>query len=82
MAFTSHSLSGVWAAVAAGLGITVRTGIGLPQQLRSINDANGKLPNLPLVGLSLVRNNAELEPAAQHLREIILQAVQQTMSAQ
>lgn len=31
--FVSHSLSGIWAAVQAGLGITVRTRIGMPGNL-------------------------------------------------
>ncbi len=30
IAFTSRSLNGVWAAVNAGLGVTVRTAAGLP----------------------------------------------------
>ncbi|TGS36084.1 LysR substrate-binding domain-containing protein, partial [Mesorhizobium sp. M8A.F.Ca.ET.182.01.1.1] len=30
MAFSSPSLGGIWAAVAAGLGLTIRTDIGLP----------------------------------------------------
>ncbi len=33
IAFTSSSLAGVWAAVAAGLGVTVRTPVGVPQDL-------------------------------------------------
>lgn len=32
--FVSHSLSGIWAAVQAGLGLTVRTRIGMPGNLR------------------------------------------------
>lgn len=28
--FVSHSLSGIWAAVQAGLGLTIRTRIGMP----------------------------------------------------
>ncbi len=30
--FVSHSLSGIWAAVQAGLGLTIRTRIGMPRQ--------------------------------------------------
>ncbi|GHK51470.1 hypothetical protein KPZU09_12060 [Klebsiella pneumoniae] len=29
MVFVSHSLSGIWAAVQAGLGLTIRTRIGM-----------------------------------------------------
>ncbi len=32
MVFVSHSLSGIWAAVQAGLGLTIRTRIGMPGQ--------------------------------------------------
>ncbi|WP_251265745.1 LysR substrate-binding domain-containing protein, partial [Enterobacter hormaechei] len=31
--FVSHSLSGIWAAVQAGLGLTIRTRIGMPGNL-------------------------------------------------
>jgi hypothetical protein len=33
--FVSHSLSGIWAAVQAGLGLTIRTRIGMPGNLRT-----------------------------------------------
>ncbi|MFX7938316.1 LysR substrate-binding domain-containing protein, partial [Acinetobacter baumannii] len=33
LAFTSPNLSGLWAATAAGLGVTIRTGLGLPPTL-------------------------------------------------
>jgi DNA-binding transcriptional LysR family regulator len=58
IAFTSPSLSGIWAAVGAGLGVTVRTSAGLPKHLCVRHD----LPQLPTVGLLLHR--AESEPAA------------------
>lgn len=48
--FVSHSLSGVWAAVQAGLGITVRTQIGMPANLRK---ATTLLPSLGSLGISL-----------------------------
>nr|VXZ84465.1 Uncharacterised protein [Klebsiella pneumoniae] len=41
MVFVSHSLSGIWAAVQAGLGLTIRTRIGMPGNLRP---AGGLLP--------------------------------------
>jgi DNA-binding transcriptional LysR family regulator len=37
VAFTSPSLHGVWAAVEAGLGITLRTAVGLPATLRVLD---------------------------------------------
>jgi DNA-binding transcriptional LysR family regulator len=73
IAFTSPGLSGVWAAVAAGLGVTVRTGVGLPPSLRML-DAPA-LPPLPDIGLRLYRAEADLQPPAQHLHDIVLQAL-------
>jgi len=60
LAFTSHSLGAVWAAVAAGLGVTVRTKFGLRNNLRALPAAEYGLPALPRVGLVLHR--LEMEP--------------------
>lgn len=73
IAFTSPGLSGVWAAAAAGLGLTVRTDMGLPPSLRVLDDP--RLPPLPEVGLLLHRAEAELHPPAQRLHDIVLQAL-------
>ena len=67
VACTSPSLSGVWAAVGAGLGITVRTGVGLPPQLKVLDG----LPALPTVGLNLHRAEARPSPAVRRLEEIL-----------
>lgn len=48
--FVSHSLSGIWAAVQAGLGITVRTRVGMPGTLRT---AGSMLPSPGSLGISL-----------------------------
>ena len=53
MAFTSTSLGGVWAGVAAGFGVTVRTRAGLPAGLRVLEGAERGWPALPSVALSL-----------------------------
>lgn len=67
IAFTSASLSGIWAAVNAGLGVTVRTEIGLPASLHVLEG----LPALPPVGVVL--HSAEVAPAPveQRLAETI-----------
>ena len=59
LAFTSHSLGAVWAAVAAGLGVTVRTRFGLRNNLRMLPAAEYGLPALPKVALALHRLEAE-----------------------
>ena len=48
--FVSHSLSGIWAALQAGLGITVRTRIGMPGNLRV---AGSMLPSPGNLGITL-----------------------------
>ncbi|MET3133125.1 DNA-binding transcriptional LysR family regulator [Oxalobacteraceae bacterium GrIS 1.11] len=72
LAFSSASLSGVWAAVAAGLGVTVRTELGLPPHLRVLDG----MPALPMVGLSLHRAMAKPGGATERLRNIILQTLE------
>jgi len=76
IAFASPSLSGIWAAVAAGLGVTVRTEIGLPPTLRALTPGTHALPALPALGLSLYRARADLDPATQLLRDIILDTLE------
>ena len=78
IAFTSTSLSGVWAAVAAGLGVTVRTSVGMPAAVRLLEAS--ALPTLPHIGLSLLQSEAQLKPVAQRLREIVLEAVAPALS--
>jgi DNA-binding transcriptional LysR family regulator len=68
VAFTSPSLGGVWAAVLAGLGVTVRTRAGLPSPLSVL----GGLPALASVGLSLYRAEAEPSPAVQRLEDLLM----------
>ena len=77
VAFTSPSLSGIWAAVAAGLGVTVRTEIGLPAQLRAFEQEMPALPRLPMVGLSLHRTTVELDASSQWLRDIVIHTLAQ-----
>ncbi len=52
VSLTSPSLYGVWTAVQAGLGVTIRTPEGLRPELEIVNDRFG-LPDLGLVDVSL-----------------------------
>lgn len=74
LAFTSPSLAGLWAAVEAGLGVTVRTPLGIPPGLAVLDRSIG-LPKLPSADLSLYAAAAELPPAAARLRDILLDEV-------
>ncbi len=75
IAFVSPSLGGLWAATAAGLGITIRTPLGLPDKVRRLDGDRSGLPLLPKLDLVLHRAEAEPEPAARRLAAIIVESV-------
>jgi DNA-binding transcriptional LysR family regulator len=52
LSLTTSSLSGVWGALRFGLGITVRTGHGIPDGIRRLN--HHRLPHLPKIELRLL----------------------------
>lgn len=70
VAFTSRSLSGIWAAAAAGLGVTLRSEFGLPAGLQRLQ--HPLLPQVADLGLVLHLGQEILPPAAARLREILL----------
>ena len=78
--FTSPSLPGLWAAVAAGLGITLRTTAGLPRSLRVLGAAEG-LPPVPTIELAMHAAGRVLSPAAQKLKDIMLQVLADNIAA-
>jgi DNA-binding transcriptional LysR family regulator len=73
IAFTSASLAGTWAAVAAGLGIALRTEAGLPGMVSPMTHT--ALPQLPQLGLFLHRLTVEPSPAVARLDDILRQAL-------
>ncbi|MBZ5759055.1 MULTISPECIES: LysR substrate-binding domain-containing protein [Rhizobium] len=81
VAFVSPSLGGLWAATAAGLGITVRTPLGLPGTVRPLFDGELGLPSLPKLDLVLHRAAADQSPATQRLAAIILEALRPSLAA-
>lgn len=68
--YTSPSLAGVWAAVAAGLGVTVRTPLGLPADVRLLGPETG-LPALPGIRLAFFGASATPAPACARMRSLI-----------
>jgi DNA-binding transcriptional LysR family regulator len=68
--FTSPSLAGLWAAVDAGLGITLRTAASKPAHLEVFGARSG-LPRLPMTELSLHTAGRPLSPASQRLKNIL-----------
>jgi DNA-binding transcriptional LysR family regulator len=81
LAFTSPGLGGVWAAVGAGLGVTVRTRFGLGPRLRLMTAAADGLPRLGQIGLALHQADAELPPVAAKLRAILLDSLAGQLAA-
>lgn len=72
LCFTSPSLSGLWAAAVAGLGVTVRTKLGLPSPLTVLDKSSG-LPKLPQIALSLYTAQPQPPQAVARLRQILIE---------
>jgi len=77
--FTSPSLYGLLAAVAAGLGVTVRTPLGMPPVLAVVGPRLG-LPALGEVDVSLHTAGRELDPAVARFKEIVRDVVEGVLS--
>lgn len=71
---TTPSLAGIWAAVQAGLGITLRFKGVAPESLAVLNGDSG-LPDLPAIALALHDGGRPLGPAAQRLKESVLETL-------
>jgi DNA-binding transcriptional LysR family regulator len=71
LAMTTPSLAGLWGGVRAGLGITVRTALFLPSNLRIVPGSAG-LPVLPAIDIKLYCAVA-LSAAAKEFRDILLE---------
>ncbi|MEZ0533136.1 LysR substrate-binding domain-containing protein [Enterobacter sp. KB-221C9] len=70
--FTSHSLSGLWAGVSAGLGITLRTRIGLPETLQIDNRL---LPYAGELGIALHQGDDTADTAISSMKALILRTL-------
>jgi DNA-binding transcriptional LysR family regulator len=81
LAFTSPNLGGLWAATAAGLGVSIRTSFGVPAGVRALAPEETALPALPTIGLGLYLADAEPTPVANRLGEIVVQAVRESIPA-
>ncbi|MGO4330046.1 LysR substrate-binding domain-containing protein [Cupriavidus sp. 2TAF22] len=79
VAFTSPGLGGLWAGTAAGLGLTIRTAMGLPSSVRAWDAGEGGLPRLPALALALYRKDDELDAPAARLAGIVAEAVREAL---
>ena len=69
---TSQSLAGIWSAVNAGLGFTVRSRAGLPQTLQCMSASELDLPQLPPLGIRLHRARAKEDRILDTLQKNIM----------
>jgi DNA-binding transcriptional LysR family regulator len=69
-AFITSSLQSLWAGVAAGLGITLRTSAGIPPGLTRLDGRHG-LPPLPRVDICLHGGGDPASPALRQLRRSV-----------
>ncbi|HEU6455481.1 MAG TPA: LysR substrate-binding domain-containing protein, partial [Roseateles sp.] len=74
LSFTTPSLAGLWAAVESGLGLAVRTPIGVPRHLALLGKTE-KLPPLPSVSLVFIGAPDAQTPAVSLLQEILRETV-------
>ncbi|MDQ0323655.1 DNA-binding transcriptional LysR family regulator [Pararhizobium capsulatum DSM 1112] len=74
-AFASPSLGGLWAAVTAGLGVTLRTAEGVPSHLCVLDPAISGLPALGRIELALHRSDVEQSPAVAKFQALLIEAI-------
>jgi DNA-binding transcriptional LysR family regulator len=77
--FSSLSVHGVWAAVEAGLGITLRTATSVPKQLAAIKSRSG-LPRLGNVDLFLHDGGREPSKVISRFRETLLESLREHLN--
>ena len=81
LVFTSPSLPGIWAAVAAGLGISARTPQGIPEQAVPLNCQATGLPSIGEVGLRLCASDgSSASPAATYFSDILRESCLSTIN--
>ncbi|RDS82290.1 LysR family transcriptional regulator [Dyella monticola] len=71
VAYATASLQSLWAGVAAGLGITLRTTAGIPRSLMRLDERHG-LPPLPEVELCLHAGQDTANPAVSQLERMVI----------
>ncbi len=74
-AFASPSLTGLWAAVTAGLGVTPRIMEGKPAHLVALDPGRTGLPALGEIELALHTAESRLAPPVDELKRLLLEAV-------
>ena len=79
--FVSPSLAGSWAAVEAGLGLSVRTQIGLPRNLTAVRSLPGTR-KLPSVDITVLEHQSPAPPVVSRLRDLFVETLQAHLGPQ
>ncbi len=74
IAMSSSSVSAIWAAAAAGLGVTVRTALSVPPPVRALDTS--QLPSLAPVGLFAHAAGTAQHPIVDYLGTLVREAFQ------
>lgn len=74
-AFMSPGLAGIWAAVTAGLGVTLRTAAGKPAHLHILQSADTGLPPPGTLDLVLHRRKGSVPQSVIALQRLVIEAV-------
>ncbi|MDR6890995.1 MULTISPECIES: LysR substrate-binding domain-containing protein [Variovorax] len=77
--FTSPNLGALWAAVTAGLGVTIRTELGLSRHLRALNPGEAGLPVLPSLPLTMIYAQEQMTPPVAKLAAIVSETVRHSV---
>ncbi|BDU21566.1 LysR substrate-binding domain-containing protein [Dyella sp. GSA-30] len=80
IALSGSSVSAVWAAAKAGLGLVARTAIHVPDEIACLDGAFG-LPDLNAVPLHLVRSSHRGDAAIDHLSALLLNIINSHMDS-
>lgn len=80
LVLSSGSVSALWAAAEAGLGVVPRTALHVPASLKKANEA-WDLPALPSTGIHLVGRGAGAPEAVNHLAQVIREVVSDLVHA-
>jgi len=78
--FSSLSVSALWAAIRAGLGVTVRTRVGLPPDLRVLARSK-RFPGLPRTQVALHADAATLSTVGSRLYDMLATHLRKRLTA-
>jgi DNA-binding transcriptional LysR family regulator len=74
--FQSPSLAGLWSAVIAGLGVTIRTSLLIPEGLCALKSRSSGLPDLPKVEFAMHMAKRPTQSAPSHLADVLVDTLE------